>query len=55
MPVFDWIAVGYDRSALLLGIGCGFIAIMMADVLTANLNDPGKAVSIIFAVASAGL
>jgi hypothetical protein len=55
MPVFDWIAAGYDRSALLLGIGCGFIAIMMADVLTANLNDPGKALSIIFAVASAGL
>ena len=52
--VDERVAVGYDRSALLIGIGCGFIAIMMADVLTANLNDPSRAVSIIFAVASAG-
>jgi hypothetical protein len=53
--VDERVAADYDRSALLIGIGCGFIAIMMADALTANLNDPGKAVSIIFAVASAGL
>jgi hypothetical protein len=52
--VDERVAADYDRSALLIGIGCGFIAIMMADALTANLNDPGKAVSIIFAVASAG-
>jgi hypothetical protein len=52
--VDERVAAGYVRSMLLIGIGCGFIAIMMADVLTANLNDPGKAVSLIFAVASAG-
>jgi hypothetical protein len=52
--VDERVAAGYDRSALLIGIGCGFIAIMMADVLTANLNDPGRAVSLIFAFASAG-
>ena len=52
--VDERVAAGYDRSALLIGIGCGFIAIIMADVFTANLNDPGKAVSLIFEVATAG-
>ncbi len=49
------VAAGYDHCALLIGAGCGFIAIMMVDVLTANLNDPSKAVSIIFALASVGI
>lgn len=49
------VSAGYSRSMLIIGLGCGFMAMMMADVLVVELADPGKAETVIFVVATAGM
>jgi Na+/citrate or Na+/malate symporter len=55
MLVDEKIAAGYDRSAMIIGLGCAFIMVMMIDVLVTNLNDPIEAESLIFVLATVGI
>jgi uncharacterized membrane protein (DUF485 family) len=48
-------AADLGRSMLIVGLGFGFIAMMMADVLVTDLQTPSTAESVIFAVAVAGM
>ena len=52
--VDEKLAAGYDRSALIIGLGFAFVAVMMIDVLVSNLKDPVEVESLIFMIATAG-
>jgi hypothetical protein len=46
---------GWDRSGLIMGLMCAFLAIMLADGAVLNFNDPVRAEALVFGASALGL